>query len=272
MPALTAQRNLNATQGAFHRSVTRLSSGLRINSAADDAAGLYLSEKLRSRVRGLQQASRNAQDGISLIQTAEGALQTVNDILVRKKELAVQSANGIYSAPDRAIMDREYQELSLELTRISDVTSFNGTKLLDGSFSLGTNLQVGDFASVDNQVALSGLADMDATALGVNGNILTVAAAQTELTAIDNNLGAGAIQVVSDRRAQLGAQQNRLEYTITTIGVSVENQTAAESRIRDADVAAEVSNMVKAQIMSQSAMAVLAQSNAAPQSLLSLLN
>jgi len=429
MPSLTAQRNLGMTQGSFHKAVTRLSSGLRINSAADDAAGLYLSEKFKSQIRGLQQASRNAQDGASLIQVAEGALQQVHDMLGRMRELAIQSANGTLTQSDRDIISDEVSELLKEIDRIRVSASFNGMRLLTGERSpstavtaggaypagvtninadgtalinpagtdytltvgaltgaagyqtaqitiqyptgagqpsqtvtvgvpptgetrivnfaqwginvtisdalaagtqtfdvaaaaapsggalsaYGPTLQVGTDNSSTSRLTLSGLNDIGTYALGLTensatiggttvatnwtgattttdyeanpagllapntgdpntgvagtaGGVKTQAGAGVALSAIDN-----AILTVSKMRANLGAYQNRMEYTMTAIGVGVENMTAANSRIRDADVALEVSNMVQAQILSQSAMAVLAQSNSAPQALLSLL-
>lgn len=496
LPSMTAQRNLGATQGAFHKAVTRLSSGLRINSAADDAAGLFLSKKLESQVRGLQQASRNAQDGMSLIQTAEGALNVTHSMLLRMRELAVQSANGVLTSADRAAIAEEVKTLSDEITRVANTTSFNGMKLLDGSnggvqasgygstvgsnaaivnatgatvataaatgearsgaeltaangidsiiarkvtphatagtytanvpiaysvsivstanadevnvilhqdadgstaggvgttegtnqqtitvsnvsgiegskllkfdlfgidvfvnsnlsvaaaanagagldgdtagagsntgFAVSRNLKLMDTNStyvgadatvgteddIINSSALSAGLDgvviqvgannvsedkltllnmnaMTAQGLGLVGkttvdadgdqgdataevanstysvseNVKTQTGAQNAIDIIDN-----AIELVSEQRAKIGAFQNRMEYTITNLGVAAENQAAANSRIVDADVAAEVSNMVKTQILSQSAMAVLAQANAAPQALLSLLS
>jgi flagellin len=275
LPALTAQNNLNRTQVSFHRAVQRLSSGFRINSAQDDAAGIFLSESMRAKIKGQAQAIRNAQDGQSMIQVAEGALQTVNDILVRMKELAVQAANGIYGQNELDAMDLEYQGLMDELDKIGNTTSFNGKLLLDGSLA-ATTLQAGDSALAADQITIAAVAtDVRSAALaGGFGDITTAANAITELGVIDDpttNPPAGAIQIVANLRATLGSVANRLEYTMQSLSVSIENQTAAESRIRDADVAAEVSVMVKNQILAQAGMAVLAQSNAAPQSLLSLL-
>lgn len=450
LPALTAQRHLGATQGLFHRTVERLSSGLRINSARDDAAGMFLSEKLKNQVRGLQQASRNAQDGVSFLQTAEGGLSVQHDILMRLRELAVQSANGIMSDADRALsIAPEAQALMDELDRVSGTTSFNGTKLLDGKMggvqiTLGTNvsrtdlngllvaeaiasndvagtdltaafgidsiqattagldpkayavavtaydnvtdsvdvtieeldqtdgsaaalstqtitvsnvsgikgskllnfsnyninvyingnigtdgagtaqdigraagsgvvatgftvssnlalvdtddavqvgiqstsvlsaglqgvvLQVGANNVSSDQLTLLNMNAIDSTQLGLKGttggttftiadNLSTQIGAQNAIDIIDQ-----AVEQVSTQRSKIGAYQNRLDYTVTNLGVAAENQQAAASRITDADVAAEVSEMVRTQILSQSAMAILAQANAAPQALLSL--
>ncbi|MGB9866333.1 MAG: flagellin [Bacillota bacterium] len=363
--ALNAWRNLTVTDGSLAKSLERLSSGYRINKAADDAAGLAISEKMRAQIRGLQLAQRNAQNGISLIQTAEGALNETHAILQRMRELAVQALNDTNTDEDRAALDKEYQQLVNEITRIANTTEFNTTKLLDGSLgasienvgssltpsngivsielngaavangytitvedgttgkkitvsqgsvsetidnvsvpsgfntttlnfaSLGIkltvnsaltnislnntfdvtasgsmNLQIG--ANATQTMAIS-ISDMRASALGgstkLNStSVATASGAQTALTSIDT-----AIDEVSTLRAQLGAYQNRLEHTVYNLGVAAENLTAAESRIRDVDMALEMAEFTKNQILVQSGTAMLAQANMQPQAILRLL-
>ncbi len=248
--ALDAQRNLTLTQMSLSKSVERLSSGLRINRAADDAAGLSISEKLRAQVKGLAQASRNAQDAISMIQTAEGGLNEVHAMLQRMRELAVQASNDTLSDADRANINSELQQLLAEVNHIGDSTEFNGKKLLDGSLTTtGTgpaNFQIGATASDAITVEFKNV-KIDTTANGAdtamdalntalsNFNATsgqTVANAQALITAVD-----GAITFVNSVRSTLGAYQNRLEHTIANLGVSHENLSASESRIRDADIA-----------------------------------
>jgi flagellin len=265
--ALNAHRNLVATDNALSKSLERLSSGFRINRAADDAAGLAISERMRAQVRGLAQAVRNAQDGISLVQTAEGALNEVHSILQRMRELVVQAGNGTVSADDRQAIQVEINELISELNRISDTTRFNDLVLLNGS--AGTvSLLVSADGNGTIDVDLS--ADLDATGLGVNGVDVTTYAgpadAATDLSAIDS-----ALTTVSTTRATLGAAQNRLEHTIANLGVAVENLSAAESRVRDADMAQEMVQFTRNQILLQAGTAMLAQANAAPQVVLQLL-
>jgi flagellin len=265
--ALNAHRNLVATDNALSKSLERLSSGFRINRAADDAAGLAISERMRAQVRGLAQAVRNAQDGISLVQTAEGALNEVHSILQRMRELVVQAGNGTVSADDRQAIQVEINELISELNRISDTTRFNDLVLLDGS--AGTvSLLVSADGNGTIDVDLS--ADLDATGLGVNGVDVTTytgpADAAADLSAIDS-----ALTTVSTTRATLGAAQNRLEHTIANLGVAVENLSAAESRVRDADMAQEMVQFTRNQILLQAGTAMLAQANAAPQVVLQLL-
>jgi len=357
--AYNAHRNLTLTDSLLSKSLERLSSGLRINRAADDAAGLSISEKLRSQVRGLQQAVRNAQDGISLIQTAEGALQETHAILQRMRELAVQAANGTLTDADRTAIQSEVSNLIEEVTRIANSTKFNGETLLDGGLGssinvVGTSLApeygiskveslgaaAGDyylsFDSADNELTLSdgtnsetvvvtvptgkfdtavvtfsrfsvavtinsaltadiasgdgefsvsagsmdlhigayngetinvSIGDMRASALGINTvDVSTVSGAESAINALDL-----AISEVSEQRSQLGAVQNRLEHTIANLGVAVENISASESRIRDVDMAAEMVNFTRQQIMIQAGTAMLAQANAVPQTVLQLL-
>lgn len=272
--ALNAYRNLSVTDGQLSKSLERLSSGLRINRAADDAAGLAISEKLRGQVKGLNQAVANAQNGISLIQTAEGALNESHSILQRMRELAVQSANDTNTSADRAQIQKEVDQLASELTRISDTTEFNTKKLLDGSFT-DAQFQIG--ANADQTLSVS-IGAMDAQTLGVGTldvatgvttglDVSTDAAtASTAITTIQT-----AIDSVSSQRSTLGAVQNRLDHTINNLNVAAENLTASESRIRDTDMAKEMTSFTRAQILSQAGTAMLAQANQVPQNVLRLL-
>lgn len=263
--SVNAQRNLTGSTNALQRSFERLSSGLRITRASDDAAGLAISERLRSQVRSYQQAQRNSLDGISLLQVAEGALNETSGILVRLRELAIQSANGTLGVSERTAVNGEFQDLIAEITRVANVTEFNGTKLLDGT-ALTVTFQVGANNTANDQIAVTGV---DATATGVGVVALAVdtqANAQTALTAIDL-----AITNVAGKRAGFGTAQNRLESTIRSIAVAVENTSAAESRIRDVDVASETANLTRNQVLQQAGIAVLAQANVASQNALQLL-
>jgi flagellin len=262
--ALNSYRNLSVTQGQLSKSLEKLSSGFRINRAADDAAGLAISEGLRSQVGGLKVAVRNAQDGISVVQTAEGALTETHSILQRMRDLAVQASNdGALSDTDKARADKEYQALALELDDIAGKTKFNGTALLDGSYT-AKDFQVG---ANNGEVLSVSIGDMKAaTLLTTVGDVGTKATAQTALTNIDTAIGK-----VSDQRADLGAVQNRLEHKINNLNVAVENLTASESRIRDTDMASEMVNFTRSNILSQAGTAMLAQANQAPQSVLQLL-
>jgi flagellin len=232
--ALNTHRQLNSASGAQAKSMEKLSSGLRINRAGDDAAGLAISEKMRAQVRGLEQASRNSQDGISLIQTAEGALNETHDILQRMRELVVQASNGTNETTDLSSIQDEIDELAKEITGISDRTEFNEKKLLDGS--LDVDFQIG--ANETQQLNVAIATDLDATGLGVDSTAIDVTANaapadfDADLTAIDS-----AIKTVSETRSYLGANQNRLEHTINNLNNASENLTAAESRIRDVDYA-----------------------------------
>ena len=265
--AINAQRNLFMNELSLSKSVERLSSGLRINHASDDAAGLSISERLRAQIRGLAQAQRNAQDGISLVQTAEGAMTQVHDMLQRMRELAVQASNDTLSSADLTSVNSELQALSAEVDAISTSTQFNGKVLLDGSFS--GNFQVGPNAADTLAVTI---ADSSTTGLGVAAALSTfnttqsVANAQALITAVDSGIDA-----LSGIRSSLGASQNRLDYTVANLGVAYENTVASESRIRDADFAKETVNFTKSQILQQSGTAILAQANSMPQSVLTLL-
>lgn len=261
--ALNAHRQLginNANQG---KSLEKLSSGLRINRAADDAAGLSISEKMRGQIRGLNQAQKNAQDGISLIQTAEGALNEVSSMLVRMKELAIQKANGTYNTNDTANIDAELEALITEIDNISAKTSFNDKKLLNGSVS-SVNIQI-NHATGD--VMTLTMVDLT-TAMGniSIGSGATITASEATLENIED-----AIEAIGTARANLGAYQNRLEHTVNNLGTTSENLTAAESRIRDVDMAKEMMEFTKNNILNQAATAMLAQANQTPQSVLSLL-
>ncbi|MCG0276149.1 MAG: flagellin [Thermosediminibacteraceae bacterium] len=266
--ALNAYRQLTINNTSMTKSLEKLSSGLRINRAADDAAGLAISEKMRAQIRGLNQAVRNAQDGISLIQTAEGGLNEVHAILQRMRELVVQAANGTYdSTNDLAAIQDEINELVNEIDHIAQSTNFNGTNLLNDDGTIGTiTLQIGysDQSYDQLDIDLSKIKCHSST-LGVDG--LDVASDATgAISALDN-----AINVVSTARAYLGANQNRLEHTINNLQTTAENMTAAESRIRDVDMAQEMMEFTKLNILQQAATAMLAQANMTPQSVLKLL-
>jgi len=264
--ALNAYRNLSVTQGQMSKSMEKLSSGFRINRAADDAAGLAISEGLRSQVGGLKVAVRNAQDGISVVQTTEGALTEVHSILQRMRDLAVQGANDSNSAAARANIQTEADQLAQELTRIGNSTNFNGTALLDGTATL--NFQVGADGDANSVITVD-LTTVDVLAVGTAAaafDVSTHAAAQTTIAALDTE-----IATVSTSRATLGSYQNRLEHTIANVNVAIENLSASESRIRDTDMAAEMMAFTRSQILSQAGTAMLAQANSAPQSVLQLL-
>ncbi|MBM6619040.1 flagellin Hag [Bacillus suaedaesalsae] len=279
--ALNTHRQLSTASNAQAKSMEKLSSGLRINRAGDDAAGLAISEKMRGQIRGLDQASRNAQDGISLIQTAEGALNETHSILQRMRELAVQSSNDTNTATDRAALQGEVDELAKEITRISNTTEFNTKKLLDGQGASALTFQIGANEGQTMNLAINA---MDASTLLVGtGTAATTAGGDATVTAgIDISTTAAAatgaittindaIETVSAERSKLGANQNRLEHTINNLGTSSENLTAAESRVRDVDMAKEMMESTKNGILSQAAQAMLAQSNQMPQGVLQLL-
>jgi flagellin len=270
--SLIAQKNLNNTNNTLTKSVERLSTGLRINRAADDAAGLALSTTLKAQIRSINQASRNANDAVSLLQVAESGLGEMSNITLRMRELAEQAANEVLGDTERGYLNDEYLALKSEINRISDVTEFAGKKLLDGAISgSGVNFQIG-FQNTANDRLNVAMADTDAAALGLNttgaDSISTAALAQSALSVID----ASAIAVLSDRRGDIGAVQNRLEYAISNLAAASENFSAANSRIEDADFAAETAIYVKNQILVQAGTAVLAQANILPQAALTLLS
>jgi flagellin len=263
--ALNTHRQLASASNAQGKSMEKLSSGLRINRAGDDAAGLAISEKMRGQIRGLDMASKNAQDSISLIQTAEGALNETHSILQRVRELSVQSANDTNTDDDRAALQAEVTELLTEVDRIATDTEFNTKKLINGdatttplTFHIGAN---------NGQSITLAIADMSSAGLLIDSvDISTQAGADGALTTLDS-----AIKLVSDERAKLGANQNRLEHTINNLNTSSENLTAAESRVRDVDMAKEMMEQTKNGILAQAAQAMLAQANQQPQGVLQLL-
>ena len=264
MTAQNANRMLGVTTGAQAKATEKLSSGYKINRAADDAAGLTISEKMRSQIRGLTQASANSQDGISCVQTAEGALNEVEDMLQRMNELAVKAKNGTNTTEDRTAIQDEINQLTTEINRVQSSTQFNNQNLLDGSFSTGRNLQVG--ANSGNVIGFT-IAKMSATKIGVGSvKVTTEALAGTAIDSIKT-----AIASVSKQRSQLGAVQNRLEHTIKNLDNVVENTTAAESQIRDTDMASAMVEYSKNNILAKAGQSMLAQANQSNQGVLSLL-
>jgi flagellin len=266
--AMNAYRNLSVTDGQMSKSLEKLSSGFRINRAADDAAGLSISEGLRSQVGGLKVAVRNAQDGISVVQTAEGALTEVHSILQRMRDLSVQAASsGSLDSDALTASNTEFTELGKELTRIANTTTFGTQKLLDGSYAGDFQVDWQNTTADEGKFTVTLAASLDAATLGVGSDDLSaVGGAATALANVD-----AAIKTVSTTRATLGAYQNRLEHTINNLNVSVENLSASESRIRDTDMASEMVSFTRSQILSQAGTSMLAQANQAPQGVLSLL-
>lgn len=263
LSALNTYNQMTVNQNAASKSMEKLSSGLAINRSSDNAAGLSISEKMRGQIRGLEQASSNAQDGISLIQTAEGATNETHAILQRMRELAVQGSNDTNVTEDRTAIQTEIDALTEEITRISTDTQFNKQDILDGSVT-SVNVQVG---ANSGQVIEITLEAMDAATLGIDAlKVDSSTNAQAAIDAIDT-----AIESVSAFRSNLGATQNRLEHTINNLGTSAENLTAAESRIRDVDMAKEMMEMTKNNVLQQAAQSMLAQANQNPQNILQLL-
>jgi flagellin len=263
LSAMNTSRQLNMVTSDLSKSTEKLSSGYRINRAGDDAAGLSISEKMRSQIRGLNKASSNAEDGISLIQVAEGALNETHSILQRMNELATQAANDTNTSSDRTAIQNEMDQLTSEINRIQSTTQFNTMNLLDGTFS-DKNLQVGSLSGQQIQIDIS---DMNASSLGVSG--LTVSSFTTAGNAMSSVQAA--IDLVSSQRSMLGALQNRLEHTINNLDTTSENTSSAESRIRDTDMADEMVVYSKNNILSQAGQSMLAQANQATQGVLSLL-
>jgi len=268
--SLNAQRYLNSNSSQLSKSMEKLSSGYRINRAGDDAAGLALSEKLRSQIRGSQKAQDNVQDGINVLNIADGALQSVTDYLQRMRELAVQAGNDTYNSAQRSSMKAEFDQLASGINQISDATQFNGVKLLDGSLST-MKLQIGanSASGVDtlDLGAQSVFATANSSALSLSGLKLdSSSGALATITALDS-----AISTVSTRRGSIGALSNRLETTATNLATNVENTSASESRIRNVDVASESAKMSQYQILQQAAAAMLSQANQSPQLALQLL-
>lgn len=259
--SVNAARNLGRSYDALATSVERLSSGLRINSAKDDAAGLAVRELMRADIVAMRQGSRNARDGISLLQTMEGAMQTVDDLLVRMKQLAEQAATGVYSPAQRAIMDGEFDEIASEIDRIASSTRFNGITMLDNSAAIAVH-----FGNQTDTINITGKI-MTMTGLGVDTvSIGTAGSAIAALMTLDS-----AIQIATAARADFGAKMNRLENTVALLDVEAENMQASESRISDVDVATEVAELTRNQVLSQAGTSMLAQANAIPQMALTLL-
>jgi flagellin len=265
--SLRAQRNLSKTSDALTQNINRLSSGLRINRAGDDAAGSAISSQMTAYEQGLKQASRNSNDGVSLIQTAEGALNEMTGIVQRMRELAVQASNeGTMDGTERGYLDQEFQLLESELDRIVNVTEYNGQKLVDGSISTGVNFQVGMKNTGNDRISVS-IANSGSTTLGLNDETLSSSTgAQAAIAALDT-----ALQTINTSRGTLGATQNRLEMTMSNLAIMHENMAAGNSRIKDVDVAEESAAMSRNQILSQAGTSVLAQANQLPQSALSLI-
>jgi flagellin len=256
--SLNAQRNLGTSQTSLTTSMERLSSGLRVNSSKDDAAGLAIATRMDAQYRGINVAIRNANDGISMAQTAEGALATVSEILQRMRELAVQAQNGSNGTTDRANLDTEYQQLSSEITRLAAQTKFNGTAIIGASAGAQV-FQVGPNNGETLTVTTS-------TVTTVGGNLTTAALASTALAALDTQ-----IDIITTRRADFGATINRFGFAIASLSIAGENQAAAKGRIMDADFAMETANLSRAQILQQAGNAMVAQANQLPQQVMALL-
>jgi flagellin len=274
--SLVSQRSLSNVQNSMATSMARLSSGLRVNSAKDDAAGLAIAERMQAQVKGMNVAVRNANDGISLAQTAEGSLGQVGNILQRMRELAVQAANATNGTDDKASLDQEFGELAKEVQRSLEATSFNGRKILAGDAG-NQEFQVGADTGVENQITIT---TTDMTALGAITDVAgtdTTGAGRAVLTGTATAIRGviddldTAIDAVTEERATLGAAQSRFEVSIQYLTISSENQAASRSRIMDADFAVETANLSRSQILSQAASAMLAQANQMPQSVLSLI-
>ena len=266
--SLNAQKNLAVTQRAVNQSLARMSSGMRINQASDDAAGLAISENLKGQIRGMRQANRNANDGISLVQVAEGGLNEVSNMLIRLRELSVQSSSDTIGDTERKFIDVEYQQLKSEIQRISEVTTFNGRDLLNGTGGV-IDIQVGTHNdSFKDRISFNAsAANASLEALGIAGEgTSTKEMAQTSIDAVDK-----AMVQVNSIRANFGAMQNRLTSTTANLAISDENLSAANSRIRDADIAAESSELMRNNILAQAGVSVLAQANNTSQLALKLL-
>jgi flagellin len=262
-----AARHLASSYDSLAQSVERLSSGLRINSAADDAAGLAVRELMRADIAVLRQGAKNAQDGISMLQTAEGAMQVIDEALVRMKELAEQAATGTYTATQRGLMDNEFQEMVDEIDRIAQSTEYNSIKLLNDSAGSAVNIQVGAGSTANVDYIGLNKVDVSKTGLSVDSlDISTVSGAQSAMTAV-----ATAIETKDSARAGFGAKMNRLQNTIDTLNIQAENLSAAESRISDVDTAVEMTRLTRNQVLSQAGVAMLAQANTMPSLALSLL-
>ena len=272
--ALNAHRNLSNNNSSVGKNLEKLSSGYKINRAGDDAAGLAISEKMRAQITGLETAQKNANDGVSLVQTAEGALTEVHSMLNRMVELSTQSANGTYSSTNRAEMQKEIVALRKEIDRISNTANFNGTSLFNNG-TQGIAIHAGETSKTANQITItlkamsaSSMADSNNNAVNLNSevDISTATQAQASIDVVNK-----AIDIISSMRSDFGALQNRLEHTINNLGVQTENLSAAESRIRDVDMAKEMMTYTKNNILVQASQAMLAQANQVPQGVLQLL-
>jgi flagellin len=269
--SMEAQANLNKTQSALSASIGRLSSGMRINSASDDAAGLGISQSLSADITSLGQAQRNANDAVSMSQVAEGSMNEVQGIVSRMRELAVQSANGTLGTSDRQDIQTEFTQLKAEINRISATTNFNGQNLIDGSASAGLTMQVGINNTANDRLAFS-ITKLTTSTLGssslhiASATLSTAAGAQAALGAFD-----AAINQLSTARGKVGAVQNRMQVTIDNLTTQQTNLSAANSQITDVDVAAETANMTKEQVLEQAGLSVLSQANSLPQAALKLL-
>jgi flagellin len=270
--SLTAQRNFSASQSQLSTSMQRLSSGLRINSAKDDAAGLAIAERMNAQVRGMNVAVRNANDGISLSQTAEGALSKVGDALQRMRELAVQARNATNSSSDKDSLDKEFGELQSEITRVLGGTSFNGKKIL-GADATQLTFQIGANTTTDDEVSITTenmTSNSDITAVTGSSATIDSTADASAIAGVIDDIDA-AIDTINDQRATFGASQGRFDAIISNLQSAVEAQSAARSRIMDADFASETANLSRAQILQQAGTAMIAQANQLPQQVLSLL-
>lgn len=269
LASISAQRTLQTNTGAAAKAMTRLSSGDRITSAGDDAAGLSISERLRGQTRSLKQAQRNANDGISLVQVAEGSLSEISNNLIRMRELAVQSASDTIGDRERAFIDQEIQQMKIEIDRVASSTNFNGTKLLNGEAEKGElEIQVGAFNQPSDRIAYAvGDYNVQTDNIGIDATqVLDIESARDALDEVDS-----ALDKVNGFRASLGAMQNRLHSTSNSLGISIESLASANSRIRDTDVAEESAELVKRNILTQANIAVLAQANQMPANALKLL-
>ena len=266
--SLRAQSNLMSTTKGLNKTIGRLSSGLRIQSAADDAAGMAVTENMRGQLRGFQQAMRNANDGVSILQTAESAYQSISDTLIRMRELAGEAANDSLSDVERGFLDTEFQDLEAEITRISDVTEFNGIQLVDGTAGTGGTMtfQVGTRNSTDDRITVT-MEDQDSTALGVNASAVdTQANAQAAIDEIDT-----ALESLSTDRSTLGSTINTLNVSVANLSTTIENYGASVGQIRDADIGAESAEFARHQVLQPAGVAMLSQANAMPNLALRLL-
>jgi flagellin len=267
--SMNAQRNLAASQGSLSTSMQRLSSGLRVNSAADDAAGLAIASRMDAQVRGMDVAARNANDGISMAQTADGAMGQIGDMLQRMRELAVQGANGSNNVTDSANLDAEFQQLGAEINRTVGSTSFNGNAILGAAAAVGFTFQVGANTTANDSVTVKGVDLSNAaskTNIATTKSLTSTANATAAITAID-----AAVDEITTQRATWGATQNRFNSIVSTLQVGSQNQASARSRIMDADFAKETSNLSRAQILQQAGNAMVAQANQLPNGVMALL-